>query len=277
MRGIKKRGIAGIKYIFLLIYAVITVFPLIWTFSNSFRTNDQIFTSMKLIPENFGYLENYKNTLAGDVLLAYWNSFSLTVVSLLLILFCVIPCAYVLTIYRFRAAKWIEAFFMMGIIIPRLSILVATFHNYNTWGFLNHKYPIALCYAAFEIPFSMYLTIGFMKAIPAEIAESAVVDGCSPLRLLLKIILPISKNGIVTVLILSFVGVWNEYAYASILLSNVKYQTLPKLLNNAKSEFAVDYGFLCSNVIVAVVPVIIVYCFLQKRIVEGMVAGAVKG
>lgn len=277
MKVIKKRGITFVKYIFLLLYAVITVFPLLWTFSNSFRTNDQIFTSVKLIPESFSHLDNYKNTLAGNVLQAYWNTFSLTIVSLVLILVCIVPCAYVLSMYRFKAAKWVEAFFMIGIILPRLSILVATFHNYNSWGLLGHKYPITLCYAAFEIAFDMYLTIGFMKSIPHEIAESAILDGCSSMSLLWRIIVPISSNGIITVIILAFTSVWNEYAYASILLTNVNYETLPKFLNNCKTEFAIDYGFMCSNVIVAVLPVIIVYCFLQNRIIDGMVAGAVKG
>ena len=208
---------------------------------------------------------------------AYWNSFSLTVTTLVIMLLCVIPAAFLMSQYRFHLSKALQNLFVVGIIIPRLAILITTFQNFNTFGFLNHKYPITLCYAAFEIPMAVFLMVGFMQSLPGEIAESAIIDGCSSFQVLTKIIIPMSQNGIVTVIILSFVSIWNEYAYAMVLLSNKKFHTLPMLLASAKGEFFVDYGLQCAAVMVAVVPIIVVYIFLQRKIVDGMVAGAVKG
>ena len=274
----KKATISGVvKYVLLSVYAMVTVFPLFWTFTNSFRTNNQIFTTTVLLPESFTYLVNYTNILKENILGAYWNSFSLTVTTLVIMLLCVIPAAFLMSQYRFHLSKALQNLFVVGIIIPRLAILITTFQNFNTFGFLNHKYPITLCYAAFEIPMAVFLMVGFMQSLPGEIAESAIIDGCSSFQVLTKIIIPMSQNGIVTVIILSFVSIWNEYAYAMVLLSNKKFHTLPMLLASAKGEFFVDYGLQCAAVMVAVVPIIVVYIFLQRKIVDGMVAGAVKG
>lgn len=274
----KKATISGVvKYVLLSVYAMVTVFPLFWTFANSFRTNNQIFSTTVLLPESFTYLVNYTNILKENILGAYWNSFSLTVTTLVIMLLCVIPAAFLMSQYRFHLSKALQNLFVVGIIIPRLAILITTFQNFNTFGFLNHKYPITLCYAAFEIPMAVFLMVGFMQSLPGEIAESAIIDGCSSFQVLTKIIIPMSQNGIVTVIILSFVSIWNEYAYAMVLLSNKKFHTLPMLLASAKGEFFVDYGLQCAAVMVAVVPIIVVYIFLQRKIVDGMVAGAVKG
>ncbi|MCC8083302.1 Inner membrane ABC transporter permease protein ycjP [uncultured Clostridium sp.] len=274
----KKATISGVvKYVLLSVYAMVTVFPLFWTFTNSFRTNNQIFSTTVLLPESFTYLVNYTNILKENILGAYWNSFSLTVTTLVIMLLCVIPAAFLMSQYRFHLSKALQNLFVVGIIIPRLAILITTFQNFNTFGFLNHKYPITLCYAAFEIPMAVFLMVGFMQSLPGEIAESAIIDGCSSFQVLTKIIIPMSQNGIVTVIILSFVSIWNEYAYAMVLLSNKKFHTLPMLLASAKGEFFVDYGLQCAAVMVAVVPIIVVYIFLQRKIVDGMVAGAVKG
>ena len=266
-----------VKYVLLSVYAMVTVFPLFCTFTNSFRTNNQIFSTTVLLPESFTYLVNYTNILKENILGAYWNSFSLTVTTLVIMLLCVIPAAFLMSQYRFHLSKALQNLFVVGIIIPRLAILITTFQNFNTFGFLNHKYPITLCYAAFEIPMAVFLMVGFMQSLPGEIAESAIIDGCSSFQVLTKIIIPMSQNGIVTVIILSFVSIWNEYAYAMVLLSNKKFHTLPMLLASAKGEFFVDYGLQCAAVMVAVVPIIVVYIFLQRKIVDGMVAGAVKG
>ena len=274
----KKATISGVvKYVLLSVYAMVTVFPLFWTFTNSFRTNNQIFSTTVLLPESFTYLVNYTNILKENILGAYWNSFSLTVTTLVIMLLCVIPAAFLMSQYRFHLSKALQNLFVVGIIIPRLAILITTFQNFNTFGFLNHKYPITLCYAACEIPMAVFLMVGFMQSLPGEIAESAIIDGCSSFQVLTKIIIPMSQNGIVTVIILSFVSIWNEYAYAMVLLSNKKFHTLPMLLASAKGEFFVDYGLQCAAVMVAVVPIIVVYIFLQRKIVDGMVAGAVKG
>lgn len=275
---IKLKIAAFAKYFFLIIYALITFYPLWWTFVNSFRTNDQIFSESKmLVPETFGFVENFENIFAQNIPRGMLNSFSITVVSLFLLMICAIPAAYFMSQYKFKFANLLYGMFSIGIVVPRLSILIASFTNFQKFGFLQQKYPITLCYTAFELPITMFLLVGFMQSIPASILESGKIDGCNSVRLLGDLVLPMSRNGIVTVLILSFVSVWNEYAYASILIPNVEFKTMTIVLASAKGEYLTDYGMMSAGVIVAVVPMIVVYTFLQDKIINGMVAGAVKG
>jgi raffinose/stachyose/melibiose transport system permease protein len=274
---VKANTLSGLKYLFLTLYALLTFFPLWWTFSNSFRTNSQIFTQTRLIPESFTFINNYMNIFKQKIPRARWNSFSITTVALVLLIVCSVPAAYLMAQYRFKFAAWIFGLFSAGVIVPRMSILIATFSNFQKMGFLQKQYPITLCYAAFELPISVFLMVGFMQTIPASVLESGKIDGCNSFSLLMRLVLPMSRNGIVTVLILAFVSVWNEFAYASILIPNIKFKTMTIVLANAKNEYITDYGMMAAGVIVAVLPMIVVYSFLQEKIVSGMVAGAVKG
>ncbi|SFK79071.1 raffinose/stachyose/melibiose transport system permease protein [Paenibacillus sp. 1_12] len=265
------------RYMLLLLYAVVTIFPLLWTLSNSFRTNDQIFSKFAVIPESLTYFKNYEMIFATSIPLAFYNSLTITALSLLIMLVCAIPASYLLSQYKFRFAQTIYLFFVIGIIVPRLSILIAEFKNFQMFGFLGKQYPIALCYATFELSIALFLLVGFMQSIPPSIIESAKIDGANSFDVLIRIVMPVSRNGIVTVIILAFVSIWNEYAYAMVMIPNIKFRTLTILLASAKNEFFVEYGMMSAGVVVAVVPMIIVYGFLQDKIISGMVAGAVKG
>lgn len=273
----KRRTSLAVKYALMILYAVITIFPLYWTFVNSFRTNDQIFSKMVLWPENITYLENYKMIFEQDIPLAFKNSVVLTSISLVLLICCTLMAAYVLSAYRFKFAKVIYLLFAMGVVIPRLSILIATFRNFKSFGFLNQQYPIIFCYVTFELPLSIFLIVGFMQPLPSSVLESGIIDGCNSFRLLTQIVLPMSRNGLLTVIILSFVSIWNEYAYSLVLLSNRKFKTLTIALASSKTEFTIEYGMLSAGAVFAVVPIMLVYFFLQDKIISGMVVGAVKG
>lgn len=274
---VKRRVVGGLKYGLMITYAVITIFPFYWTFVNSFRKNDQIFAKMVLWPENIMNLENYKKVFMQDIPRAFKNSIMLTAIALILLITCTLLAAYVLSVYRFRFAKAFYLMFAMGVVIPRLSILISTYHNFKTFGFLNKQFPIVFCYATFELPLSIFLIVGFMQSLPSSVLESGIVDGCNSFQLLTRIVLPMSRNGFLTVLILAFVSIWNEYAYSNVLLSNRKFKTLTIALANSKTEYAIDYGMLSAAAVFAVVPVMLVYFFLQDKIISGMVVGAVKG
>lgn len=201
----------------------------------------------------------------------------LTSISLVLLICCTLMAAYVLSAYRFKFAKVIYLLFAMGVVIPRLSILIATFRNFKSFGFLNQQYPIIFCYVTFELPLSIFLIVGFMQSLPSSVLESGIIDGCNSFRLLTQIVLPMSRNGLLTVIILSFVSIWNEYAYSLVLLSNRKFKTLTIALASSKTEFTIEYGMLSAGAVFAVVPIMLVYFFLQDKIISGMVVGAVKG
>jgi raffinose/stachyose/melibiose transport system permease protein len=266
-----------VTYIVLGGHAVLTLFPFFWVFSSSFRTDDQILTSISLVPEQFD-IGNYLRVInATNIPRAFFNSVTITAVSLALLLAVTIPLAFVIARFRFRFAEYVYIFFALAVLVPGVSILPMTFKLFNELGLLGTKYGIAFIYATEQLPVSVFLLVTFMRAIPAELDEAAIVDGCSLWDLLVKVIVPVSRNGIVTIVILAFVAIWNDYLTALIMLPDQEHRTLSVALAYAKDEFRVDYGMMSAAIIFAVTPVLIAYLFLKERLVRGMTIGAVKG
>jgi raffinose/stachyose/melibiose transport system permease protein len=258
-------------------HAVLTLFPFVWVLANSFRQNDQILTTIRVVPEQFD-LANYVRLMTStNIPRAFWNSVSITTLSLAILLVATVPLAFAIARFRFRFAEWVYVFFALAVLVPGVSVLPMTFKLFNDLGLLGTKYGICLVYATEQLPVSVFLLVTFMRAIPAELDEAAIIDGCSLLDLLVRVILPLSRNGIVTILILAFVAIWNDYLMALILLPDQTHRTLSVALAYAKDEFRVDYGMMSAAIVFAVTPMLVAYLFLKERLVSGMTAGAVKG
>ena len=267
-----------LKYLVLSLWATITIFPLYWTFINSFRTNPQIFRSFSLLPENLTYLDNYTAMIElNNIPRAFYNTGTMTFFAMCLLLVCTIGVGFLISVYRFKFAFAIQTFFVLGIVIPRLSVLIPTYMNFNDLGLLGMQYSLILAYTAFEMPIAVFLLCGFIRSLPHEVYESAIIDGCNSPQLLTNIVLPMSRNGLVTILIITGVSVWNEYMYAMIFLTNRAYRTIPSVIASARTEYVTEFGMLMAGVILTVAPIILIYFFLQDKIITGMSMGAVKG
>ena len=266
-----------VLYAVLIGHALLTLFPFVWVLANSFRDNDRILTSIRLLPESFDPTNYQRVVSSTNIPLSLFNSITITLASLALLLLVAVPLAFALARFRFRAAEWIYMFFALAVLVPGVSVLPMTFKLFVELGLLGTKYGIALVYATEQLPISVFLLVAFMRAIPHELDEAAIVDGCGLGNLLLRVILPLSRNGIVTVLILSFVAVWNDYLMALILLPDQENRTLSVALASAKDEYRVDYGMMSAAIVFAITPMLVAYMFLKERIVAGMASGAVKG
>ncbi len=266
-----------VVYAVLIGHALLTLFPFVWVFANSFRENDRILTSIRLLPESFDPTNYLRVVNATNIPLAFFNSLSITLLSLALLLAVAVPLAFAIVRFRFRAAEWIYMFFALAVLVPAVSVLPMTFKLFVDLGLLGSKYGIALVYATEQLPVSVFLLATFMRAIPHELDEAAIIDGCSPFDLLLRVILPLSRNGIVTILILAFVAIWNDYLMALILLPDQENRTLSVVLALAKDEYRVDYGMMSAAIVFAILPMLVAYLFLKERIVTGLATGAVKG
>jgi raffinose/stachyose/melibiose transport system permease protein len=168
-------------------------------------------------------------------------------------------------------------FFALAVLVPAVSVLPMTFRLFNDLDLLGSKYGITLIYATEQLPITVFLLVTFMRAIPHELDEAALIDGCGVWDLFLRVIVPLSRNGIVTVLILAFVSVWNDYLTALILLPDQQNRTLSVALAYAKDEYRVDYGMMSAAIVFAITPMLLAYLVLKDRITTGMAAGAVKG
>jgi raffinose/stachyose/melibiose transport system permease protein len=259
------------------LHAIMTLFPLWWILVNSFRSTDSILTSFRWAPETLDFGNYLRMLETTSMPLAFYNSVTITAASLALLLAVALPLSFALSRFRFALAKHIFGFFALAILVPSVSMLPMTFRLFNELGLLGTKYGIAFVYATEQLPVSVFLLVTFMRMVPRELDEAALIDGCGIWGLFVRVIIPLSRNGIVTVLILAFVAVWNDYLTALVLLPDPADRTLSLALAFAKGEYFVDYGMMSAAIAFAVAPMIVVYLFLKDRLSSGLAVGAVKG
>lgn len=267
----------GAVYLVLCVHAVLTLFPFVWVLSNSFRDSDAIVTSLRVVPEHFR-LDNFSRLIeATDIPHAFFNSVTITAASLALLLATAMPLSFAIARFRFRFAEYIYIFFALAVLVPAVSVLPMTFRLFNDLGLLGTKYGIVLVYATEQLPISVFLLVTFMRDIPHELDEAALIDGCGVWDLFLRVVVPLSRNGVITVLILASVAIRNDYLTALVLLPDQQNRTLSVALAYAKDEYRVDYGMMSAAIVFAVTPMLLLYFVLKDRITTGMAAGAVKG
>ena len=277
MSKLKRRGYLVIKNSFLVLVVLTSLFPIYWTLVNSFRTNTQILSVFRLFPEQVGF-ENYDKIFRVDVLpTAFMNSVVITGTTMALTALLTMMAAYALSCYRFKLGGWIYSLFAAGIFIPSATTMGMIYKLLQSMQLLGKRSGIVFLYTAGRIPLSIFLLVAFMKAIPDSVKEAAVIDGCSPWKLFTKIICPLSQNGLIIVLILTFINVWNDYIWSMILLPSASRRTLTVALAFFKGEYFTDYGLLSACVIVGLLPIVTVYLIMSDKIINGMAAGAVKG
>jgi raffinose/stachyose/melibiose transport system permease protein len=230
-----------------------------------------------LIPETWS-LENYSKVWnLTSIPRAFVNSLTIDLVSVALLLVVVLPLAFALSRFRFRAANFIYLFFSLAVLVPTVTVLPMTFRLFNELKLLDFKYAIAFIYVAEQLPISVFLMTMFMRTIPSELDDAAIIDGASLWQLFWMITVPLSRNGIVTVTILAFVAIWNDYLTAFIMLTRPEDKTLSVLLGYARDEYSVNYGMMSASIVFAIAPMIAIYILIKNQLIRGMAAGAVKG
>jgi ABC-type glycerol-3-phosphate transport system permease component len=265
------------KYGFLWLYAAFSLFLFAWVLTNSFKNNREIFRSPFSLPEKWK-LDNYIRAWESANMSTYfWNSLFVATVSVLFTLLLGSMLAYAISRFRFRGNVLLAGLFMIGMAIPLQSLMLPTFLKMNELGLRDNLLSVIIVYGVFGLPRAVFILVGFMKSIPVELEEAAIMDGCSYWRIYGKIILPLSMPGMATLAILDFIGAWNEYVYASVLLATDKMRTLPIGLANFKGEYSSEYGLICAGIVITMIPVVLIYVFFQEQIVKGLTSGAVKG
>jgi raffinose/stachyose/melibiose transport system permease protein len=185
--------------------------------------------------------------------------------------------AFVIARMRWRLSGLTLGFFLIGMMIPVHATLLPLFIFFSKLSLTNNSLSLILLYIAFGLPAAILILANFFRAIPTEIEEAAAIDGCSMARIFWTITLPISKPAIFTVIIFSFVSIWNELLVALVFISDSYKMTLPVGLMNFKGQYATNYAPLLAATILVIVPSIVLYTIFNNRIIEGMTAGAIKG
>lgn len=274
----KKINIADIvKYFILIVATLIFVFPLVWVFYNSFKTNSELFANPWVLAQKMN-LENYiyawKQANIGRYFL---NSVIVCSISLILCLILSTASGYALTRLKWKLSNVVMMIFLVGMMIPIHSTLIPLFLMFSKIGIINSHLSLIIPYTVSGMPIAIFIMTGFLKSFPSEIEESAVIDGASMRTVFFRITLPIAKPSIATVAIYTFVSMWNELNYALVFLSDQRKMTVPIGLNSFKGQYSTNYVALFAAVMITILPSLIIFSIFNKQVIEGMTSGAVKG
>lgn len=261
----------------LLIYAAVVVIPLVVVFFGSFKTTQQLFASPFGFPGE-PHPENYATVLSGGNLgRAFLNSSLVTACSVLATLLLSSLTAYAVA----RVPGWkmgvIYGFLVLGMAVPAQANMIPQYVLFDTLGLTNSLLGLILINIVVTMPIAVFILTGFMKTLPREIYEAALLDGSGPWRTYVRIVLPLSIPSLAATAIFLFVIHWNELLYPLLFIHDPAKKTLPLALLNFQGEFLTNYPLLFTGVIVASAPIVIAYVFLQRYFVAGMTAGALKG
>lgn len=265
-------------YIVTTIFTIISVFPFAWMILLSFKTNNQIMSDPLSLPTslNFANYIDAVNTL--NYAQMYGNTFLICVVAILLEIFITFMSSFAIARMDFNAnvKNMAYSYLIIGLSVSPF-ILLFPVYRISTILHFSGKPGLALVYAATSISFNTLLLTNYLRTLPAEIDEAAIIDGANLRQLIVSVILPLTKPVMATVIIFNVLYVWNEYPFASIMLRNISDYTLSMGASFFKGKYTVNYGGIIASSIIIIIPELIFYGIFQKNIVDGMVSGAVKG
>jgi ABC-type glycerol-3-phosphate transport system permease component len=265
-------------------YAVWVVFPMLWVAYSSLKADTAIFRDAFALPplddlQTANYARAWREARFGDY---FFNSALVTVTSVALIVGLGAMAAYALARFYHPAGRAIFWLFLAGLMIPAQLAVIPLFFELRNLGLLNSRLGLVLVYTANGLPFAIFVLAGFFRSLPRTLYEAAIIDGCGEFSAFWRVLLPLARPGLITVAIFQFIGVWKEYFFAFMLTSgdvDGGARTLPLGLANLSitAQYRSDYGSLFAGIVLVTIPILVVYLLLQRQIVKGIAAGALKG
>ena len=270
-----------IVFIVLCVLAILWIYPVFMILINSLKGDTFISTnSVFQLPnaKSFVGLLNYQNALSSmGFAAAFGYSLVITVTSDVLILICTSMCAWYITRVHGILSKVCYALFVFSMVVP-FQMLMFTLSSTADRLDLDTPFNICVIYLGFGAGLAVFMFTGFMKSIPLEIEEAAMIDGCNPIQTFFQVVLPILKPTLISVAILETMWLWNDYLLPYLVLDRKKYMTIPILIQYFRGSYGhVEMGPMMACIMMTVLPIIIMYICLQKYIIKGVIAGAVKG
>lgn len=261
----------------LLLWASTTVFPLLWVLLNSFKPRDLILKDSFSIPVDptwANYATAFERMGIGR---AYMNSLIISGSVVIGVMFFGGLASYVIARYEFRGKKIVYGMVVAALLFPAFATIVPVFMMLSRVGLINTHLGVILPQIAGNLAFAITIMVGFMVGIPLELEEAGVVEGCNAWQIFTRIVVPIAKPSFATVSIFTFLWSYNDLFMQKMLIRTADTRPICALLDTIRSLYGTDYGLMCAAVILVVIPVLVVYLFLQKYIIKGLTAGAVKG
>jgi trehalose/maltose transport system permease protein len=268
-------------YAFVVIIVVQAVFPFYYAIVTSFKTGAEIF-EISYLPKTF-HLDNYYSVLFsgnGSFLRNIWNSVWVSSITVIVALFIAVTASYALSRVRFRGRSLMLMTILCVSMFPQVAVLAGLFEVVRALGLYNTDWSLIFSYTIFTLPFTVWVLTTFMRDLPIELEEAAIVDGATPWIIVSKIFMPLMWPALVTTGLLAFIAAWNEYLYAlTFTASNDAARTVPVgiALLSGNSEHEIPWGPIMAASVIVTVPLIALVLIFQRKIIAGLTAGGVKG
>ncbi len=277
----KDRRINSVLSVVLTIVCILWMYPVFMILMNSLKTERAITTTHAFeLPtaETFVGLKNYIYGIAEmDFLSSLWYSFIITISSVALILLCCSMCAWYITRVQGVLSKGMYYLCVFSMIVPFQIVMFTLAKTADTLK-LNNPYNICIIYLGFGAGLAVFMFTGFVKSMPIAIEEAAMIDGCNPLQIFFKVVCPILKPTMISTAILETMWVWNDYLLPTLVLDIKQFRTIPMAIQYFRGSYGkVEMAPMMACIMITVIPVIVLYLACQKYIIDGVVAGAVKG
>ncbi|CAM3676924.1 carbohydrate ABC transporter permease [Marinicrinis lubricantis] len=275
--GLQKTGFA-LLYLLLCAAAVIQILPLVWLFLFSIKNSQEVFDLPPFAFPASPKWENYTNVWErGNIGQYFMNSVWITLVSVILTVLLASFVTFAMTRMRWKLQGLVLGIFMVGMMIPVHSTLIPLFNVFQKVNLIDSQWSVIWSYTAFNLPITIMILLGFYYALPKEVEEAAVMDGCSVNRLFFRIILPMTSSVIVTAAIINMIYNWNEFIFVNTFINSDTLKTLTVGVQSFVGQYTTDWGAIGATLMISIVPILILFLLLSNRIVEGIAAGSVKG
>lgn len=274
---LKKIGMV-ILYLVLIVVALVQLYPLIWLFQLSLKTNQEVFGMSPFALPQDPQWDNYIDAwTTGGINNYFLNSVWYTIVAVILTLILGSFVTFAVTRMEWKLKGFVLALFMAAYMIPLHSTLIPLFNIFNKVNLIDNPLSIIISYTTFNLPITIMILLGFYQSLPREIEEAAVMDGCSVHRIFFQITIPMTAPVLSTTAIINMIYNWNEFVFVNTFISSEKWKTITVGVNNFVGQYLTDWGAIGATLVISILPILLVYLFLSDRIIEGLGAGSVKG
>ena len=266
-------------YLFLILWSLMVIFPMVWVVASSLKTDKEIFMSPWQLPSQLMFDNFVRAWGKANIGLYFANSLLVILPAIFFTLLFSAMAGYVLARFTFPGNRFIFYAFLGGMLFPVMLALVPLFFLLQSLSIVDTRFGLILVYIAYSLPFTVFFMTGFFKTLPTEVLEAATMDGANNFQLFFLVVIPLAQNGLVSMGIFNFLGMWNQYILPLVLLtSSGKYVLSQGLAFLAHQQrYQSDWSGLFAAIVIVMLPTLIVYAIFQNQIQRGLTVGALKG
>lgn len=275
----KQRVLTIATYAILLGFSVYCLFPFLWMIVTSFKPTETIRSTNPSFWIPDPTVKHFENVINNSAFLTFFkNSMFVAITTTLAALIISIFAGYALSRFvRFRGVQLFSVAMLLSQMIPGVLLLIPLYLTMKNLHLLNSYMSLILAYTTFTVPLCTFMMKGFFDTVPIEMEESAEIDGCTRLGIIFRILLPVSLPSLVATSLFAFLNAWNEFLFGFVFINDEAHRTLTPGISLFRGQFQTDWGSLMAASVLCVIPVVLIFVFLQRYLIEGMTAGAVKG